>query len=161
MPTLDVKRMPSARFRMVTEPAGWERDRSGRQIELIYRHGEETAKLADGVGLRISQGGCETYSNQYEFVIPGRRAPGANWLLKASKLLEEIAPANIDKLVPIPKLSSVLSRKSRDAKASKELDAGGLEGLMEEGNFDGPGYLVEVERGPDKTVLRVSYWIPL
>jgi hypothetical protein len=146
---------------MVTDPIGWERDKSGKQIELTLRHGEEAAELKGGVALRIVQGGCETYSNQYEFTFsnpPPANADGAYWLRKASELLFEIAPANTDNLFPLQRLAKALARQAQDLKVTGSFLEKGLEGHLTKGP---ESYSVEAERGANRTVLRVSYHYPL
>jgi hypothetical protein len=161
-PTLDVKRLPGVRFRVAREFAGWENDQSGKQVQLVYPHGTETAVLSGGVRLRTDLGGCEDYSNQYVFEVPGRSVSpeSANWLLRASRLLAEIAPANVDEIVPLQALSLELAHKALDAKAVKDLDGGSFEGALE-GDNPNASYLVEVEHRPDKTIIRVSYSVHL
>lgn len=122
-PTLNAQWLPSARFRMITEPIGWERDGAGKQIELTLRHGEETAELADGIMLRVSLGGCESYTNSYAFWVPDGPdvSDGAWWLARASALLREIAPANLDRMVPLPALADILAGRAKDPGAARDL----------------------------------------
>ena len=159
-PSLDAKRLPGLRFRMVTDVIGWYRDKSGEKIELTLRHGEEAAELKDGVALRVTQGGCETYGNRYEFSFskpPPANADGAYWLRKTSELLLEIAPANMEPgAFPLQKLARTLARKAQDPKVARTLLKDGLEGQLKPGPYAST-YDVEVEQRAGKTVLTVGY----
>lgn len=161
-PTLDASRLSNVQFRMVNDVIGWERDGSGKQVELTLRHGEETAQLKNEVALRIEQGGCETYSNQYEFSFsrPSQNADGSYWLRKASDLLLEVAPANVDEHFRLQDLAEVLSRQAKNQRVTRTFLKEGLEGKLESGLL-GPEYVVEVERRSTKAVLKVTYSIPL
>lgn len=158
-PTLNKKLLPSAHFGMVTEAFGSERDAKGRDIDLTLRHGVETAQLKNGVELRVNLGGCETYSNTYEFTLPGlaaKSADGAFWLRRASELLAEIAPANLDKVVPLNKLSAELARRSKQPKLVGTFPKDSIEDQFGSGEF-APTYTVELNQRGSAAVLVVGY----
>lgn len=156
-PTLDRARLPDARFRMTESDIGVERGENGEQVTLKRRHGQETATLKSGVKLSIIQGGCEDYSNRYEFELTADRAPISDtrhWLTRASALIAEVAPANREGFVRLPQLSGVLARQA----ATSHVDlTDGLEGQLDESHH----YVVTVARHGEKTLLRVSYIIRL
>lgn len=156
-PTLDRAKLPGARFRMTESEIGVERDENGEQVTLKRRHGQETATLKSGVELSITQGGCEDYSNRYEFELTGDRAPlgdTRHWLNRASALIAEVAPANREGFVRLPQLSRALARRA----ATSHIDLiDGLEGRLDESHR----YVVTVARRGEKTLLRVSYIIRL
>ena len=159
-PTLDAGRLPSARFHMVSRVIGSERNEAGETQQLWLRHGQETAELESGIKLRVQLGGCESYSNAYEFVVPSVRPgldDGGYWLLRASTLLKEIAPANLDGLVPLTAIARALERRAQDPVAARDVSRIGLAGDIKD-RHEG-SYRVDMEQGADGTTLTVSYSI--
>lgn len=156
-PTLDRAKLPDARFRMAESEIGFERRENGEKVTLKRRHGQETATLASGVKLSVTQGGCENYSNHYVFVVIGDRtrlSDTRHWLTRASALIAEVAPANRDGFVRLPQLSRVLAREA----ATSRVDlTDGLEGQLDESHR----YVATVTRRGERTLLRVSYIIRL
>lgn len=156
-PTLEPGKLADTRFRMVVSDIGFERGPNGETVRLKLRHGEETATLSGGVMLLVSLGGCEDYSNTYEFQFPGDRTPLGDsryWLTRASRLLAEIAPANREKFVRLPALGAVLARQ---AKTSRVDLTEGLEGGLDESHR----YLVTLSRRGETTLLTVAYIVRL
>ena len=114
-PTLDRRRLPGAAFRIVSEQSGWEKDAKGREVTLYFRHGRDSARLKGGVLLTVDQGGCyDDYYNSYAFTLTGDATPLSNrayWNRKAAALLREVAPANLDRNLPLAPLIRDLDRQ--------------------------------------------------
>lgn len=155
-PSLDRAKLPSARFRMVVSDIGFEKGPNNENIRLKLRHGEETATLKSGAGLRVTLGWCENYSNGYEFRLTGDTTPVSDsryWLRKASALTAEVAPANREGFVRLPQLSAVLARRASERVNLVE----GLEGDLTETHR----YRVTVSRQGKTTLVTVLYIVAL
>lgn len=155
-PSLDRARLPSARFRMVVSDIGFEKGPNNESIRLKFRHGEETATLKSGVKLRVSLGGCEQYSNTYEFQLTGDRTPLSDnryWLSKASGLIAEVTPANRERFLRLPNLAAALARAARTSRDD-------LAGVGLEGELGGThSYVLTLSRRGGTTVVSISYII--
>lgn len=150
-PTLSRKVLPSARFRIVEAPIGWER-RDGKVVDVYLRTGEETAQLTPRVKLQVNLGGCETYSNVYRFTIPREPKAGqAFWLRKSAELIALVEPANLDTGVDLDQLRQALLKAAKHKPAALE---GPIRG--EDRTFD-----VKIEDKADATVVTVGYYIAL
>lgn len=152
-PTLDRAKLPDARFSMVVSDIGFTRGDNGQSITLKRRRGEETATLRGGVKLRVTLGGCEQYSNAYEFQLTGDQTPLSDnryWLSKASGLIAEVAPANRDSFIRLPNLAAALARAARTSHGDP---TAGLEGDLGATHR----YFLTLSRRGRTTFLTVSY----
>ena len=112
------------------------------------------AALAAPAGYKVA----EADHNGCEISLGPAASDGAWWLARASALIGEIAPANLDRMIPLAALAEVLAGRAKDPGAARDLASAGVEEDLEGG---GASYRVEISQSAGKTVLTISYSVRL